>query len=87
MRGGIQIGPESMGDTTDLSIPFKGSDLITHVASKIMNLLIVVSRRPLDIESQVMEKIYALVVVWLPARTEELLIACLDTMILLAHCL
>uniref|UniRef100_K3ZDG3 Glycoside hydrolase family 3 C-terminal domain-containing protein n=1 Tax=Setaria italica TaxID=4555 RepID=K3ZDG3_SETIT len=57
---------ESVGDRTDLSIPFKGSDLINRVASKIPTLVIVVSGRPLDIETQVMEKIYALVAAWLP---------------------
>ncbi|KAF8720098.1 hypothetical protein HU200_024877 [Digitaria exilis] len=57
---------ESEGDRTDLSIPFNGSDLITRVASKIPTLVIVVSGRPLDIEAQVLEKIYALVAAWLP---------------------
>ncbi|KAF8652450.1 hypothetical protein HU200_062782 [Digitaria exilis] len=57
---------ESEGDRTDLSIPFNGSDLITCVASKIPTLVIVVSGRPLDIEPQVLEKIYALVAAWLP---------------------
>ncbi|CAL4907494.1 unnamed protein product [Urochloa decumbens] len=57
---------ESVGDRADLSIPFNGSDLITRVASKIPTLVIVVSGRPLDIETQVLEKIYALVAAWLP---------------------
>ncbi|KAG2628391.1 hypothetical protein PVAP13_3KG245500 [Panicum virgatum] len=57
---------ESVGDRTDLSIPFNGSDLITRVASTIPTLVIVVSGRPLDIETQVLEKIDALVAAWLP---------------------
>ncbi|CAN6333461.1 unnamed protein product [Urochloa humidicola] len=57
---------ESLGDRTDLSIPLNGSDLITRVASKIPTLVIAVSGRPLDIETQVLEKISALVAAWLP---------------------
>ena len=57
---------EWTGDRTDLSIPFNGSDLITCVASKIPTLVIVISGRPLIIESQVLEKIEALVAAWLP---------------------
>ena len=57
---------ESAGDRSDLSIPFNGSDLITRVASTIPTLVIVVSGRPLDIETQVLEKIDALVAAWLP---------------------
>ncbi|TVU19617.1 hypothetical protein EJB05_35777 [Eragrostis curvula] len=57
---------EWTGDRTDLSIPFNGSDLIARVASKIPTLVIVISGRPLVIESQVLEKINALVAAWLP---------------------
>ncbi|KAL6841579.1 hypothetical protein ACP4OV_028722 [Aristida adscensionis] len=57
---------EWTGDRTDLSIPFDGSDLITCVASKIPTLVIVISGRPLVIESQVLEKIGGLVAAWLP---------------------
>lgn len=57
---------EWTGDRTDLSIPFNGSDLIIRVASKIPTLVIVISGRPLIIESQVLEKIEALVAAWLP---------------------
>ncbi|XP_044978747.1 beta-glucosidase BoGH3B-like isoform X1 [Hordeum vulgare subsp. vulgare] len=57
---------EWLGDRTDLSIPFNGSDLITRVASKVPTLVIVVSGRPLVIEPQVLEKIDALVAAWLP---------------------
>ncbi|AQK86193.1 Glycosyl hydrolase family protein [Zea mays] len=57
---------EWIGDRTDLSIPFNGSDLIIRVASKIPILVIVISGRPLIIESQVLEKIDALVAAWLP---------------------
>jgi beta-glucosidase len=57
---------EWAGDRTELSIPFNGSDLITHVASKIPTLVIVISGRPLVIEPQVLEKINALVAAWLP---------------------
>lgn len=57
---------EWTGDRTDLSIPFNGSELITHVASKIPTLVVVISGRPLVIEPQVLEKIEALVAAWLP---------------------
>ncbi|OEL38313.1 Beta-glucosidase BoGH3B [Dichanthelium oligosanthes] len=57
---------EWTGDRTDLGIPFNGSELITRVASKIPTLVIVISGRPLVIESQVLEKIEALVAAWLP---------------------
>jgi len=57
---------EWTGDRTDLSIPFNGSELISHVASKIPTLVVVISGRPLVIESHVLEKIEALVAAWLP---------------------
>ncbi|VAH36980.1 unnamed protein product [Triticum turgidum subsp. durum] len=57
---------ESLGDRTDLSIPFNGSDLITRVANKVPTLVIVISGRPLVIEPQVLEKVDALVAAWLP---------------------
>ncbi|CAL4908476.1 unnamed protein product [Urochloa decumbens] len=57
---------EWTGDRTDLSIPFNGSELITHIANKIPTLVIVISGRPLVIESQVLDKIEALVAAWLP---------------------
>ncbi|VAH52266.1 unnamed protein product [Triticum turgidum subsp. durum] len=57
---------QSLGDRTDLSIPFNGSDLITRVASKVPTLVIVISGRPLVIEPQVLEKVDALVAAWLP---------------------
>ncbi|XP_044970665.1 beta-glucosidase BoGH3B-like [Hordeum vulgare subsp. vulgare] len=57
---------ESVGDRTDLSIPFNGSDLITRVASKVPTLVILISGRPLVIEPQVLEKVDALVAAWLP---------------------
>jgi beta-glucosidase len=57
---------EWLGDRTDLSIPFNGSDLINRGASKVPPLVIVISGRPLVIEPQVLEKIDALVAAWLP---------------------
>ncbi|KAE8807741.1 hypothetical protein D1007_15898 [Hordeum vulgare] len=57
---------EGLGDRADLSIPFNGSDLITRVARKVPTLVIVISGRPLVIEPQVLEKVDALVVAWLP---------------------
>ncbi|KAF8719602.1 hypothetical protein HU200_024343 [Digitaria exilis] len=57
---------EWTGDRTDLSIPFNGSELITHVASKIPTLVVVISGRPLVIEPPILEKIEALVAAWLP---------------------
>jgi beta-glucosidase len=57
---------EMMGDRTDLSIPFNGSDLISRVASKVPTLVVVISGRPLVVEPQVLEKVDALVAAWLP---------------------
>ncbi|XP_051192944.2 uncharacterized protein [Lolium perenne] len=57
---------EFVGDRTDLSIPFNGSDLIARVASEVPTIVIVISGRPLVIEPQVLEKVEALVAAWLP---------------------
>ncbi|XP_006655369.2 beta-glucosidase BoGH3B-like isoform X2 [Oryza brachyantha] len=57
---------EWLGDRTDLSIPFNGSDLISCIATKIPTLVVVISGRPLVIEPHVLDKIYALVAAWLP---------------------
>uniref|UniRef100_A0A0D9WH59 Uncharacterized protein n=1 Tax=Leersia perrieri TaxID=77586 RepID=A0A0D9WH59_9ORYZ len=57
---------EVLGDRTDLSIPFNGSDLISRIATKLPTLVVVISGRPLVIEPQVLDKIDALVAAWLP---------------------
>ncbi|EEE63918.1 uncharacterized protein [Oryza sativa Japonica Group] len=57
---------EWLGDRTDLSIPFNGSDLISRIASKVPTLVVVISGRPLVVEPQVLDKVDALVAAWLP---------------------
>ncbi|XP_078178670.1 uncharacterized protein LOC144572852 isoform X2 [Carex rostrata] len=57
---------EFLGDRTDLSIPFNGHDTISLIAGTIPTVVLLVSGRPLVIEPQLLEKIEALVAVWLP---------------------
>ncbi|XP_072995295.1 uncharacterized protein [Typha latifolia] len=57
---------EFLGDRSDLSIPFNGADMIALIASKVPTLVIVISGRPLVFEPDLLEKIDALVVAWLP---------------------
>lgn len=57
---------EFLGDRTDLSIPFNGHDTISLIAGTIPTVVLVVSGRPLVVEPQLLEKIEALVAVWLP---------------------
>lgn len=64
----IGEGPyvESGGDDPKLEIPFGGAELASLVADKIPTLVILVTGRPLVLEPQLLEKIDALVVAWLP---------------------
>ncbi|KAL1545040.1 beta-glucosidase [Salvia divinorum] len=57
---------ESGGDDLELKIPFNGSELVNLVADKVPTLMILVTGRPLVLEPQLLEKIDALVVAWLP---------------------
>ncbi|KAF3334110.1 lysosomal beta glucosidase-like protein [Carex littledalei] len=57
---------EFLGDRTDLSIPFNGHDTISLIAGTIPTVVLLVSGRPLVVEPQLLEKIEAMVAVWLP---------------------
>ncbi|KAL4395888.1 hypothetical protein AHAS_Ahas01G0036900 [Arachis hypogaea] len=57
---------ESLGDNSELKIPFNGPDIISLVAEQIPTLVILISGRPLLLEPQLLEKIDALVAAWLP---------------------
>ncbi|KAL1308584.1 uncharacterized protein LOC107609749 isoform X4 [Arachis ipaensis] len=57
---------EGRGDNSELTIPFNGSRIINLVADKVPTLVILISGRPLVIESCLLEKIDALVAAWLP---------------------
>ncbi|KAJ7964134.1 Beta-glucosidase [Quillaja saponaria] len=57
---------ESCGDNSELVIPFNGADIISSVTDRIPTLVILISGRPLMLESWLLEKIDALVAAWLP---------------------
>ncbi|KAI3830015.1 hypothetical protein L1987_04147 [Smallanthus sonchifolius] len=57
---------ESGGDNSELTIPFKGDELLKLVAQEIPTLAILVSGRPLVLEPSVLETLDALVAAWLP---------------------
>ncbi|KAJ3703385.1 hypothetical protein LUZ61_007090 [Rhynchospora tenuis] len=57
---------EMLGDRTDLSIPFNGHDTLSLIAGTIPTVALVVSGRPLVLETQLLDQIEALVAVWLP---------------------
>ncbi|KAL6526695.1 hypothetical protein OROGR_015785 [Orobanche gracilis] len=54
------------GDDPVLQIHFNGSELVRLVADRVPTLVILVTGRPLVLESWLLEKIDALVVAWLP---------------------
>ncbi|KAL7082053.1 hypothetical protein ACP275_14G076400 [Erythranthe tilingii] len=54
------------GDSTDLTIHFNGTELISMVAEQIPTLAILISGRPLSLEPQLLDKTEALVSAWLP---------------------
>ena len=57
---------ENNGDSSELLIPFNGTELISSVADRVPTLVILISGRPLVIEPWLLEKIDALVAAWLP---------------------
>ncbi|CAK8565885.1 unnamed protein product [Lathyrus sativus] len=57
---------ESLGDNSELTIPFNGTDIISSVADKIPTLVILISGRPLVLDPRLLVKIDALVAAWLP---------------------
>ncbi|KAL1222048.1 Beta-D-xylosidase 1 [Cardamine amara subsp. amara] len=57
---------ETMGDNSELVIPFNGSEIVAAVGEKIPTLVILFSGRPMVLEPAVLEKTEALVAAWLP---------------------
>lgn len=57
---------ESGGDDPELKIPFNGTELVSLVADRVPTVAILVTGRPLVLEPQLLEKLEALVVAWLP---------------------
>ncbi|XP_071720499.1 uncharacterized protein [Rutidosis leptorrhynchoides] len=57
---------ESGGDNSELTIPFKGGELLKLVAEKIPTLAILISGRPLVLEPSVLGSLESLVAAWLP---------------------
>ncbi|KAF8365064.1 hypothetical protein HHK36_032931 [Tetracentron sinense] len=57
---------EGRGYNTKLDIPFDGIDIINLVCDRIPTLVILISGRPLVLEPKLLEKMDALVAVWLP---------------------
>ncbi|OVA17667.1 Glycoside hydrolase [Macleaya cordata] len=57
---------EAMGDNSSLEIPFSGTDLIISVASRVPTLVILISGRPLVLDSRLLENVDAFVAAWLP---------------------
>ncbi|XP_027335133.1 uncharacterized protein LOC113849425 isoform X2 [Abrus precatorius] len=62
---------ETLGDNSELTIPFNGADIISLVADKIPTLVILISGRALVLERWLLEKIDALVAAWLPGSEGE----------------
>lgn len=62
---------ETLGDNSELVIPFDGSEVISLVADRIPTLAILISGRPLVLEPQVLEKVDALIAAWLPGSEGE----------------
>ncbi|GFZ13294.1 glycosyl hydrolase family protein [Actinidia rufa] len=62
---------ETMGDDSELIIPFHGTELISSVADRVPTLVILISGRPLVLEPCLLEKIDALVAAWLPGSEGE----------------
>ncbi|KAF2583710.1 hypothetical protein F2Q70_00035833 [Brassica cretica] len=57
---------ETLGDNSELIIPFNGSDIVTAVAERVPTLMILFSGRPMVLEPTVLEKTEAVVSAWLP---------------------
>lgn len=62
---------ETLGDNSELTIPLNGADIISLVADRIPTLVILISGRPLVLEPLLLDKIDALVAVWLPGSEGE----------------
>ncbi|KAI8573989.1 hypothetical protein RHMOL_Rhmol01G0318600 [Rhododendron molle] len=62
---------ETVGDNSELTIPFNGTELISSVADKVPTLVILISGRPLVLEPWLLEKIDGLVAAWLPGSEGE----------------
>ncbi|KAL6979113.1 beta-glucosidase [Sarracenia purpurea var. burkii] len=62
---------ETLGDDSELKIPFNGTELISSVAERVPTLVILISGRPLVLEPWLLEKIDALVAAWLPGSEGE----------------
>ncbi|XP_010541442.1 PREDICTED: uncharacterized protein LOC104814905 [Tarenaya hassleriana] len=57
---------ETLGDNSELTLPFDGSDIIAAVAEKIPTLAILISGRPLVMEPRVLQRTEAVIAAWLP---------------------
>ncbi|KAJ9543657.1 hypothetical protein OSB04_023364 [Centaurea solstitialis] len=57
---------ESYGDNSELTIPFKGDELLKTVATNIPTLAILISGRPLVLEPSLLDTLDALIAAWLP---------------------
>lgn len=57
---------ESTGDNKELVVPLNGNEIMRTVAEKIPTLVILISGRPLVLETDILEKVEALVAAWLP---------------------
>ncbi|XAR60706.1 Glucan 1,3-beta-glucosidase [Bertholletia excelsa] len=57
---------ESTGDNAELVIPFNGAELVNLVADKVPTLVILISGRPMVLDSCLLEKIDAFIAAWLP---------------------
>lgn len=57
---------ESGGDSKDLVIPFNGSQLIKFVAERVPALVVLISGRPMHLETWVLERVEGLMAAWLP---------------------
>ncbi|XP_057428898.1 uncharacterized protein LOC130722240 isoform X2 [Lotus japonicus] len=62
---------ETLGDCSELTIPFNGADIISLVSDKVPTLVILISGRPLVLEPWLLEKTDALVAAWLPGTEGE----------------
>lgn len=57
---------ESFGDDPELKIPLSGNEIISLVADKFPTVALLISGRPMVLETPVLEKVEAFVAAWLP---------------------
>ena len=62
---------EGRGYNVELKIPFDGAKVINMVAERVPTLVVLISGRPLVLESELLEKMDALVAAWLPGSQGE----------------